>query len=404
MSVDRTLTDLLLPLLTEGTAGTPRPQFPGAVCVVDDGTTTTTILAGDGYRYADMAGTPVLPTARRPMHADTLFDCASLTKLFTATVITTLADRGVLGLDDRVGVHLPEFRGPDKALVTVRQLLSHTSGLPAEIAIWRDVPDPADRPAAVLACPLEAAPGSRFRYSCVGYITLGLLATRLTGERLDQLVTELVTGPLALADTGYRPLDRREASVRERIAATEMRAAPWSPEVPPTHAGALDHRGIVHDENAASLHGISGNAGIFAPAADLVCFGRAFVPGRGHTNGAGLAPAVVTAMLTPQLPAGLNDYQSGLGFRIDDASFMGALSGSGRAYGHTGFTGTSLVIDAARHVVVALCTNRVHPTREWSQLTEFRQQVHNLVAAHYRVHDDVRARPAAGSGGLAVAG
>jgi CubicO group peptidase (beta-lactamase class C family) len=370
-------------LLADGVGGVPRAQFPGAVCAVDDGVSTTIRLSGDALRYADMSGTQLPPDRRRAVREDTLFDLASLTKLFTAMVIMRLVDGGLLDLDDHVGAHLEAYRVGEKQQVTVRQLLTHTSGLPAEIFVWQDFADPADRRTAVLGCPLEASPGSRFRYSCVGYITLGLLAERVTAKPLDRLVDELASG-LGLEDTGYRPLDRLGRDGIERIAATEMRPISWSPQVAGNRVAQLDHRGVVHDENAASLDGVSGNAGIFAPAAAVARFGRAILDG---LAGAAAPPPLsqhgLTTLLAPQLPAGLNEYQSGLGFRIDDLSFMGSLAGSGQAYGHTGFTGTSLVIDAARNVVVVLLTNRVHPSREWSTLNDHRRRLHDLVAAHY---------------------
>ncbi len=384
------LVDAIDHLLAEGVAAEPRPLFPGAVCAVDDGESSVVRFCGEAFRYADGEGTLLPPELREQVHAYTRYDCASLTKLFTATTVMKLVERGLFDLDDRVATHLPEYRDADKLQVTVRQLLTHTSGLPAEIFVWRDFSDQRDRRAAVLTCALEAPPGSQFRYSCVGYLTLGLLAERLTGMTLDRLVTDLVTGPLRLRATGYRPLDQLE--VTNRIAATEMRPISWSPQLSAKQAAAVggegspDHRGVVHDENAASLNGIAGNAGIFADAADLIRFGRAFIDGllgTSNQSGLGLTRAGVEAMVAPQLPPGLNAYQSGLGFRIDDVSFMGDLAGTSQAYGHTGFTGTSLVIDGARNLVVALLTNRVHPTRQWADLNDFRRRLHSVVAASY---------------------
>ena len=147
-----------------------------------------------------------------------------------------------------------------------------------------------------------------------------------------------------------------------------------------------DLRGVVHDENAASFDGVSGNAGLFGTAGDLLIFGRAVLDTvAGKPTALGLSPAAVRGMLSPQLPAGVDPgYQSGLGFRIDDPTFMGELASRGRAYGHTGFTGTSLVLDETRDLVLVLLTNRVHPTRSWSALNPFRRQVASVVATRHR--------------------
>ncbi|MET1008162.1 MAG: serine hydrolase domain-containing protein, partial [Propionibacteriaceae bacterium] len=279
------------------------------------------------------------------------------------------------------------YNTPERSAVTIRQLLTHTSGLPAEIFFWRDFADVPARRRAVLEQPLEAEPGTRSRYSCVGYITLGLLIEDLLDQPLDQAVDELVCGPLGLTSTGYNPLagvapGPAAERVKDRIAATEMRPITWTRLHDPADA---DPRGVVHDENAASLDGVSGNAGLFGPVSDLLRFGRAVLDGLTgpgpDTSALGLSRAGLREMVTPQLPPGINPgYQSGLGFRIDDESFMGALVGSQRAYGHTGFTGTSLVLDEERDLVLVLCTNRVHPSRTWSEMGTFRRQLAGLVA------------------------
>lgn len=379
-------------LMARGLGGSPHPLFPGAVCTVDVPGAGCTVAprgsrvtrwAGNALQYADPAGTPLPADAVRAVHENTVFDIASLTKLFTAVVILGLVEQGLLDLDAPVATHLPSYARDGRDRVTVRHLLTHSSGLPAEIFFWRQPSPLASRRAAVLACPLTAEPGTRFLYSCVGYITLGLLAEQLTGSSLDRLVRERVCAPLGLARTGYRPTHTPLGVTVDDIAATEMRAVFWSDLVTPDPER-LDHRGIVHDENAAWLDGVSGNAGIFSTATEIATFGRALLDGlTDESSPLGLSTALVRTMLSPQLPDGLNpDHQSGLGFRIDDAAFMGAMTGTGQAYGHTGFTGTSLVLDEARDTVVALMTNRVHPTRDWSQLQTFRRELHDLVAHH----------------------
>jgi CubicO group peptidase (beta-lactamase class C family) len=379
-------------LLQQGLDRRPRPLYAGAVCGVDDGERVELVSGGSAYRYADAAGTLLPERDQQPVADDTLFDLASLTKLFTATVVVLLAEQGLLGLDDPLARYFPTYRSSGREAVTVRQLLTHTSGLPADIHFWRDRPDPAARREAVLAQPLDAAPGTRSRYSCVGYLTLGLLVEQLLAVGLDVAVQDLVCRPLGMTRTGYRPLDRPPAGrrdLRDAIAATEMRRIEWSPRHDPNDP---DPRGVVHDENAASLGGVAGNAGLFGPAGDLLVFGRALLDALTGDPAPrwGLSPSAAREMVRPQLPDGVAPgYQSGLGFRIDDGSFMGRLAGRGRAYGHTGFTGTSLVVDEARNLVSVLVTNRVHPSRTWSTLNPFRQQLADLLAVRHPVRDAV---------------
>lgn len=347
-----------------------------------DGYRVELVSAGHAHRYADATGRELPAEHQRRVDVDTVFDLASVTKLFTATAVVQLADRGLLGLDDPVGRHLDSYTFGDRGRVTVRQLLTHTSGLPAEVHYWR-MPDPGGRRRAVLEESLEAAPGTRSRYSCVGYLTLGLLVERLSGLPLEEVVRRDICAPLGLTRTGYLPLrwlpDGPTGQARDQIAATELRPSG-------SGSGADGHeqdlRGVVHDENAASLGGVAGNAGLFASATDLLTFGRAVLDTlNGTPSGLGLSPAAAAEMLRPQLPDGLEAYQSGLGWRIDDPGMMTGLLGRGRTFGHPGFTGTSLLLDADRDLVCALLTNRVHPSRDWSVLGPFRQRLAELLAS-----------------------
>ena len=141
---------------------------------------------------------------------------------------------------------------------------------------------------------------------------------------------------------------------------------------------------MVHDENAAALDGVAGNAGIFSTTGDLLALGRGILAGLRGTNPLPVSGALLREMVTPQ-PAPGADAGIGLGFRIDDPSFMSGLLGSGRAYGHTGFTGTSLVIDEARDLVLVLLTNRVHPDRSWADLGPLRRRLADEAAATWSI-------------------
>jgi CubicO group peptidase (beta-lactamase class C family) len=353
-----TLRQILLPGLTAA----PHPLYPGAVALLlKHGEVVENAVVGDAVRYGP--GARELPRGSRiPMRPDTVFDVASLTKLFTATVAMALVDEGSLDLDEPARAHLPELPHDE---ITLRHMLTHVSGLPALRRLW-EVPAGDERVAAVLASRPTQPPGSRFEYSCIGYIVGGLLLERVSGVTLPDLVGEYVTTPLGLSDTRYTP----PADVVERTAATENQP----------YVGRGVVRGSVHDENSWSLGGTAGNAGLFSTAADLARFGE-MILGGGEIDGRRiLSAAAVRLMTTQQLPAGIDPgFAHGIGFRIGDASFMGRLASHG-AVGHTGFTGTSLIIDTSTASVVVLLTNRVHPSRDWSDIAPVRRAVADLAA------------------------
>ncbi len=331
----------------------PAPAYPwcaGAVVLAGQGERVLLQeAAGWAVRYAaydERTGHGVeLPRERWvPARPDTVFDLASLTKLFTTIAALQQAERGVLALDDQVARFLPEFGAAGKQEVTVRQLLAHTSGLPAELPFYAD-PSAPRRLARLWEQPLLTAPGEAFRYSDPNMITAQLVLEAVTGSPLDVLVRERITGPLGMAGTRFAP----PPSLRPRIAATEDQRRPW---------GRLDRgmvHGEVHDENAHAFGGVAGHAGLFAEAADLGRLCRVLLGG-----GAGvLRPESVAALFAD---AGLPGRPHALGFDLDRPEFMGALS-SPRTAGHTGFTGTSVVIDPDGGGWVVLLANAVHPVR-----------------------------------------
>jgi CubicO group peptidase (beta-lactamase class C family) len=258
---------------------------------------------------------------------------------------------------------LAPYRLGDKNQVTLRHLMTHTSGLPALAGLWRIDGDRTARLEALLDTRLESPPGSRFVYSCVGYMTAMVLAEQLTGDRFDALVAAHVTGPLGLADTCYRPTDR--GLPLDRLVPTEF---------DDDYRHVLVH-GQVHDENAHSLDGVSANAGLFSTLDDLLRFAEAV-----RTNGRGEHPALLSdgmhaQMVSDQIPAALDPgYRHGLGWRLGETGVAGTLAGRG-AWSHSGFTGTSIAISPPDRMCVVLLTNRVHPRREWSEAGGVRQAV-----------------------------
>jgi CubicO group peptidase (beta-lactamase class C family) len=274
--------------------------------------------------YDELTGRGVeLPAAQRvPMLPGTVFDLASLTKLFTATVAVQQIDAGALDPDRPVDGYVPGLVPG----VTVRHLLSHTSGLQPELPLY-DLPGPAERAAALAAEQPRTAPGARRCYSDLNLLLTQAVLEEVTGRPLDRLVAEGITTPLGMDSTRFAP----PPSWLPRTAATEDQRRPW---------GKLDRgmvRGAVHDENAYAMGGVAGHAGLFSTAWDLALF--------------------ATALLDGTLP-----LMPGLGFERDQPWFMGELAGRG-ALGHTGFTGTCLVIDPASGGYLVLLANTVHPVR-----------------------------------------
>src|SRR5213595_2825385 len=270
----------------------------------------------------------------------TIYDIASLSKVVgTTTAIMILYDEKMIGLDDAVVNYLPTFGGGDKDKVTIRQLLTHTSGLPAGRDIWRIAQTPLEARAMVLSTPLEGRPGAQYIYSDLGADVLGLLVEVVSGEPLDKFLTRRVFEPLARNETIYRPAD----SLRYRIAPTEV--------TPPR---GYPLQGEVHDENAYALGGVAGHAGLFSTAADLSIFAQMMLNGGVYDSTRVISDSTVG--LFTRRAAGTRalgwDTCGGSG---SCGQYLGA-----DAFGHTGFTGTSLWIDPERDMFVVLLTNRVY--------------------------------------------
>ncbi|WP_438817303.1 serine hydrolase domain-containing protein [Streptomyces actuosus] len=351
-----------------------RPWAAGAVVVAGRGPVVAVEAAvGDAVRYAAYdpgsdAGVELDASDRVPTTVDTPFDLASLTKLFTSVAAVQQIERGTLGIDARVGAYLPDFRGAAEHGVTVRQLLTHTSGLAPEVPLY-DCADDAERLALLRAQEPVGPPGGHL-YSDVNMLLLQHLLERLTGRTLDVLVHEGITRPLGMADTRFGPCPG--------AAATEDQRRPWAK----ADRGML--RGEVHDENAWALGGVAGHAGLFSTGRDLAVFCRALLAGGAYGPARILGPDFVELLLA----------RPGLGFAVDQEWFMGELAGRGAA-GHTGFTGTSLVLDPATDTFLVLLANTVHPRR---RAPDSRPRA----AAATRLARAVRAAPgAAGPAGAA---
>ncbi|HXT40753.1 MAG TPA: exo-beta-N-acetylmuramidase NamZ domain-containing protein [Candidatus Angelobacter sp.] len=295
--------------------------------------------------YHKAYGKRALVPAGEPMTEDTIFDAASLTKVIATTpAVMLLIERGKVRLDERVQAYIPEFTGEGKEAVTIRQLMTHTSGLRPDISTqppWSGY-DTAIR----MACAekLLSAPGAVFRYSDINFFMLGEVVRRVSGLNLNEFVAREIYGPLKMADTGFLP----PASKLPRIAPTEK-----------VNGRVL--RGTVHDPTARFMGGVAGHAGLFTTAADLARYARMLL-NLGELDGVRIfKPETVRLMTSVQSPEGV-PARRGLGWDIDSGYSRprGKIFPPG-SYGHTGFTGTALWIDPFSKTFWIFLSNRVHP-------------------------------------------
>ena len=359
-----------------------------------------------------------------PTRPDSLFDLASLTKLFTTTAFMRLVEAGRVALETPVAQVLPEFAGTrpigpaedplagvtippdpqfagqevDASTVTFWHLLTHTSGLAAWRSLYRESgsreQEAGDQgsgtgdqgsgalwphlvPAALRTCRIRAIyreygfaypPGERVVYSDLGFILLGEAVARLAGASLEVYLRQAVLEPLGLRTTTYNPLANGLSPAQ--IAPTELCA--WRQR---------RCTGEVHDENSASLGGVAGHAGLFSTAAEVAALGQLYLDGGIYDGTRLLRPETVAEMVCVQ--AGDAENPRGLGWLQRSASYSssGRLFGP-RSFGHTGFTGTSLWVDPERALVVALLTNRVYYGRDPGPIQDFRPRLHDAVVMH----------------------
>lgn len=292
------------------------------------------------------------------VNLETRYDMASVSKILGPTMIALRAiEEGDLTLEDTVGQF---FDAPsDKKDISVRQLMTHTSGFCPHFNLRAEAKDPADAPYAILRHPLEGAPGVP-RYSCMGYILLGKMLERIYGAPLDILAREKVFHPLHMMHTSYLPTGTN-------IAATELDPTTNAPLV-----------GVVHDENARYLGGVSANAGVFSTIGDMARFASMLA----QNDGTFLSPCTIRAATFNHTPG--FDQHRGLGFQLGgtEKCFIGDLLPR-ETFGHTGFTGTSFVVDPSTGFYTVLLTNRVNPTRENIRIRPFRRKFHNVLYAAF---------------------
>lgn len=332
-------------------------KIPGAVVLVGDST---------GVIYRKAFGYRAVTPERLPMTVDTIFDLSSLTKVIaTATAVMQLAESGKLRLDAPVARYWPEFKAKGKGAITVRQLLTHFSGLRPDLDLkpaWSGYGKALrliakERP----VCP----PGTRFIYSDINFEILGELVRRISGKPLDVYCAEKIFAPLGMKDTGFTP----PPELRRRIAPTEYLNG----------NGKRMLWGEVHDPSARRMGGVAGHAGLFSTCDDLSIFARMLLEG-GEINGVRILKADTVKRMTSSSGPSLQKIHRGLGWDIDSpfSSVRGAFPFG--SYGHTGFTGTSLWIDPFSKTYVIVLTSRLHPEGRGDAAT-LRTEISTLVAS-----------------------
>ncbi len=331
--------------------------FPGAYVIVG---THDRVLARYGAGHLDWAPSPV-------PNDSTLWDMASLTKVIAMTSsMMQLVELHKVELDAPVQRYLPSWKGPNKEKVTVRHLLTHSSGLPAWRPLYKETSDADAALKLAYATPLDTLPGIRMVYSDIGGILMGEIVRAVSGERLDTYFATHIAVPLNLHETMFLP----PASLLARIAPTEI--DPWRQR---------QLRGEVHDENAAALGGVSGHAGLFSSARDLARIAQLYLS-HGALNGVRIwKPATIVQFGTVQDSTFSN---RALGWETPTGTNSAGHLMKRPAFGHTGFTGTSIWIDPAHDLFIVMLTNRVNPTRANTKLTAVRQALADSIVTHTR--------------------
>ena len=360
--IDASRFDAIPPLVEQAIA---EKKLPGAVVLIG---------RGDRVLYEKAIGHRAVDPAREPMTTDTIFDVASLTKVVaTTTSVMKLVEDGRVRLSDRVSEYIPGFERYNKGGITVRHLMSHTSGLRPDV----DLADAWTGSEKAIELAVEevptALPGDRFVYSDINYFLLGDIVRRVSGLPLDQFAKKHIFDPLGMKDTGFLPA----ASVRGRVAPTE-KCTPygWPCEGPNMEM----LRGVVHDPTARRMGGVAGHAGLFSTAEDLAIFCQMLLNGGRYKNTRILAPLTVAKMTSPVSAPGDPNVR-GLGWDMDSSfsANRGELLPLG-SFGHTGFTGTSMWIDPLTRTFVVFMSNRVHPEGK-GDVTPLRARVATIAAS-----------------------
>jgi CubicO group peptidase (beta-lactamase class C family) len=373
MIIDRSLSDRTKKLDKLIGEAYSRRTFPGAVCVIGRGDEVfyKNTIGYSRYFSDDSPDFNTIPEKNEgiiPVDFNVLWDMASCSKIISTSMIALrFLEEGKITMRDTVGMY---FDAPeDKRYITIGRLMTHTSGIPAYFRL-DEIEGGADMAVSkILAHPLAYKTGEQCVYSCMGFILLAKILELIGGDSLDILAEKYVFNPLGLSDTCYNPLERDFSP--DSIAPTEY-----------DRESGKYICGVVHDENARSLGGISGNAGIFSNAPDMIRFASML-----SKRGKGLlSPSTFEAALQNRTEGMMDgDMNRGWGFQLlgkDEFSAMGDLYSVG-SYGHNGFSGPSIYVDNLTEIYTVFLCNRIHFTRESDRLFRFRRQLHNTAMATF---------------------
>ncbi|MFW5787299.1 MAG: serine hydrolase domain-containing protein [Halanaerobiales bacterium] len=331
--------------------------FPGAVLAITD---EKKLIYQQAFGFAQ------IEPQKRVMNKDTIFDLASLTKVVATTIsVMHLIEYGKINLWDYLKEYFPNIP-EEKEELTIYHLLTHTSGYQAIVRLWDKDMNYEQKIEYILNLPLEANIGKRVEYSDPNFILLGDLVKRVSGKNLNHYFSEYISEKLNMGKTCFNPLQNLSDS-KNNFAATEY--CDWRERY---------MIGEVHDENAFSLGGISGHAGLFSTSSDLVNFVQ-MILNKGTYQGKNVLSSSTIMTMTSCWTENF-EQKRGLGWDlIKNYRSSGGVLFSGKAFGHTGFTGTSIWIDPVKKLGVILLSNRVHPSRDNVQIISLRPRLHNLI-------------------------
>lgn len=351
LRLDKNLLDNALELIQQGV---DKGYFPGATVAIGD---------RKGVYVVRQYGKACIYPSTADLDKDTLYDLASLTKVVgTTTLFMKFLEMGLVTLDDRVEEYIPKFSCGKKSQIRLFNLLTHTSGLPAYLPLYKMCCDYNDVIRCIGDVNLEYDPGTKVVYSDLGFILLRYILEKAGHAPFERLCDTYVFKPIGMENTCFNPKTKN-------VAATEIDINTGRVLI-----------GKCHDENGRFLGGISGHAGLFSNICDLINFGNMLI-NRGTTLEGRFLSIPAFEMMTRNYTAGLNEDR-GIGWCVKGSG--GRISSGGdlvspSAFGHTGFTGTSIWVDIPHNIYIILLTNRVHPSRRNDSIIRFRRVFHNAV-------------------------
>ena len=349
-------------------SGMAEGAFPGGVLLVGN---------RRGILYHEAFGQAQIIPDKRPASIDTIYDLASVTKVVvTTTLVLQLIERGIVRLDDQVERFFPGFAVNGKEDVRLRHLLTHCSGLPAWAPLYLKGRTNEERFQYIKNLALEYPTATKVVYSDLGFILLGQMVAQIYDMPLEEVAQKQIFEPLEMKDTCYNPPER----LWERIAATEVNndyETNMSSDMEGVNRRTGTILGVVHDGNCYAMGGVTGHAGLFSTARDLYNFVQMLLSGGIFRDKRILSPLMIEK-LRINYTSNMLDGNRGLGWDLPGEFSSGGDLASSEAFGHTGFTGTSIWIDPAYDLGVILLTNRVHPTCDTKHI-RLRPLIHNAI-------------------------